>query len=81
MTELEKWDKVYQDFNTIRNFLSEAPEGVMLGRVNDTGIKDCQVYDPLCSSDIDKVLYEYFDIDYNKLDMERRELLERARHG
>lgn len=71
MTELEKWDAVYQDFFTIRDMLSDLPKGIALCEYSDGA------FYPLCSSEVDHVVYKYLGIDYKKLDEELRALLKK----
>lgn len=61
-TELEKWEEVSDDFVVIEQFMLDAGiEWVEEGMCTAQSLRDC-----LCN---------YFDIDYRKLDEERRALL------
>lgn len=75
-TELEKWEKYHAAFTIIKDFLVYACEefDVSLGK---TG-KDKEYgtyYRNLSSDEESQIIYKFFDIDRQKLEEERRELL------
>lgn len=72
-SELQKWADIVAVKNTIDEFLDFCSEkGVML---SPTETSD---YVP-CSANRENLILEFFKIDANKLDKERRELLDRIR--
>ncbi len=71
MTELDKWGSVHDDFVTITEFLAFlSSKGVSLCSVVD----EIEQFQPVVG--YQNLLYEYFNIDKNKLEKERRKLLE-----
>ncbi|HEC66179.1 hypothetical protein LCGC14_2382460 [marine sediment metagenome] len=70
MTELEKWDNVYEDSVTITEFLDFlSSRGINLSASTNNG------FYPITTTYTD-LIYEYFSIDKDKLERERRELLD-----
>lgn len=82
MTELEKWENSLKERNLIKDFLDFASEKHHSKLHMPMG-SPCNYDDfgwPLQSCNEDEILDDYFQIDQQKLDEERRALLEKARN-
>lgn len=78
-TELEKWEKYHAAFYIIKEFLVYANEefDASLGKTE----KDQRYgtyHRNLSTGEESRIIYKFFDIDEQKLEEERRELLKKA---
>lgn len=80
MSELQKIMSVKKDADAISMFIDELADiGLVLcDRDTPDDAPDHSGYYPTTRS-IENILYAYFDIDANKVEQERREILEEAR--
>ena len=78
MTQLERWENSYKERNLIKDFLNFA--AMKYGaRLGEKYRYDNCAYD-FYPIDEDPILDDYFQIDQDKLDQERRALLEKAQN-
>lgn len=71
-SELDKWSEVHENARIILDFLSFLNEQhVTLCKID----KGSDMFVPYWKNKID-LIYDYFNIDYNQLEKERRVLLE-----
>lgn len=77
MTELEKWENCYKERNLIKDFLDFAAE--KHDATLRTEAKETSFVSFMVSVDEDKILDDYFQIDQQKLEEERRALLEKQK--
>jgi len=77
--ESEKWGEVKPEADTLTEFLDWlSGKGIMLGKhVLPEGYRN-QVFAPLATN-VQDLIYEYFEVDYNLLETERRQMLEAFR--
>jgi len=80
MSECEKLNKHIEEWNAIYPFLEWLGEqGIELCRMDEELRKEGFLQYVAVGKRIQDLLYEYFDIDVNKLEKERRELLDQIR--
>jgi len=78
ISELDKWDKVHEDSVTLQSFLEfVGNKGIFLQSVKDDGTYHSYVASKQSDTDL---IYEFFGIDFTKLEQERRNLLEKIRN-
>lgn len=73
ITELDKWADVCEEAATIKEFLTNQSSKAMLCKVYPE--HQFNQYMPILESEISELIYDYFDIDSQKLELERRQLL------
>lgn len=79
MTELEKWENCYKERNLIKDFLNFASEKHNSRLTTEINTPPYYLNIENVPVDEDEILDDYFQIDQQKLDEERRALLEKAR--
>lgn len=80
MTELEKWENSYKERNLIKDFLNFASEKYYSRLTTEINSPPYYLKIEHVPVDEDEILDDYFQIDQQKLDEERRALLEKARN-
>jgi hypothetical protein len=79
LTEIEKWDKVFDRVFGINEFMDYLNEqGINLCKLGDDEFHT-EMFIPI-TKNRDDLIAECYDIDYTKLEKERRELLDQARN-
>lgn len=72
MTELDKWDESFEDYKTLTDFIEFLnAKGIQLGKWSE----DYPDFMIPTMDRSDDLIYKFLDIDYQKLDKERGELL------
>lgn len=76
MSELEKWSKVHESARAINEFFDYLNENKLLvGGITDNGMF------LVPNKTRDEMIFECYNINANKLEQERREILELARQN
>jgi hypothetical protein len=84
MNELDKWSNVHDDFVTIREFLDHiCNNGYAIHEHYDVddSFNPPQILQPVFEHERMKLIEKFFDIDAEKLEQERRALLENMKNG